>query len=49
LIESTWSDVESAVRAIDPADIAAARWYLPEWMWAPLEGMRGLIAEAQTQ
>jgi len=27
LIEPTWSDVESAVRGIDPADIAGARWY----------------------
>jgi trehalose synthase-fused probable maltokinase len=27
LIEPTWSDVEAAVRAIDPADVAGARWY----------------------
>ncbi|MDQ2965387.1 MAG: phosphotransferase, partial [Chloroflexota bacterium] len=27
MIEPTWSDVESAVREIDPADIAGARWY----------------------
>ncbi|MEX2011731.1 MAG: hypothetical protein WEF51_05800 [Chloroflexota bacterium] len=27
MIEPTWSDVESAVRAIDPAEVAGARWY----------------------
>jgi hypothetical protein len=31
LIERTWSDVKSAVRAIDPASIA---------LGAPLEGIR---------
>jgi predicted trehalose synthase len=25
--------------------VYAATW-LPDWMWAPLEGMRGLVAEA---
>jgi trehalose synthase-fused probable maltokinase len=27
LIEPTWSDIEAAVQAIDPADVAGARWY----------------------
>jgi hypothetical protein len=27
LIEPTWSDVEAAVRGVEPADVAGARWY----------------------
>jgi hypothetical protein len=52
LTEPTWADVEAAVRAINPADVAEyiyAVTYLPEWIWASVEGMRGLVAEARVR
>jgi hypothetical protein len=43
-----------AIATIEPAGGPAGRYiyavtYLPEWLWASVEGMRGLVAEARVR